>query len=497
MRITSALRTSIHLRNFLRRAQPSSAPHFCSTYPAIYLRSISTLPNGAPKPISEDNAVWIEPSSKPQIATETQTDFSPIISSDGTAPGVTPAFIDEGANTFPETAADTTTLPIADGPSSLTAGHVLDATDAVSGSSSAVVGDISTVGVVTASGADPAKASQVTEAAVNVVDPAAAAQLAEAATSSSFSDILLSPAMFLLNTMHDVTGLPWWLAIGAATVLVRTAILPLSVMTMRSSAKMAALQDEISSRRDEVMRAMRSGDQTKATEKQNEMKAFLTNAGASPSKLLLGPLVQFPVFISFFVAVRRLSLSDPSMTTGGAYWFTDLSVADPTYILPVICGLSLAAMTELGGETGQTKISPAMKRALRGMAIVSVPLTYWFPVGVFCYWLPNNLYSVMFSGAMRSKSLRNACGMKINLATIPGTRAYVKANKDAVLNTPISSGKLSAAAAAATYMKKIDQLNVDGSISSNSTVIESEGRPVLLKHRPKKRRGNKRAKNRV
>ncbi len=96
-------------------------------------------------------------------------------------------------------------------------------------------------------------------------DVAAVAQAAETAATAGFSlsDTLLQPAMFLLNTVHDYSGLPWWMAIGAATFVVRTAILPLTVTTMRNSARMAALQDEIAVRREEVMEAMRAGDRTK------------------------------------------------------------------------------------------------------------------------------------------------------------------------------------------------------------------------------------------
>lgn len=46
---------------------------------------------------------------------------------------------------------------------------------------------------------------------------------------------------------------------------------------------------------------------------------------------------QAPVFISMFVGLRRCAnLPVMSMTTGGALWLTDLTVADPYYLLPVM-----------------------------------------------------------------------------------------------------------------------------------------------------------------
>lgn len=45
---------------------------------------------------------------------------------------------------------------------------------------------------------------------------------------------------------------------------------------------------------------------------------------------------QAPVFISFFIALRKMAyLPVPSLQTGGLLWFTDLTAADPFYILPL------------------------------------------------------------------------------------------------------------------------------------------------------------------
>ncbi len=323
--------------------------------------------------------------------------------------------------------------------------------------------------------------------AATVVDPTTSAQAAEAAASAGFSlsDTLLQPTLMLLHGVHDFSGLPWWLSIGLATFAVRTAIMPITLMTVRNSAKMSALQPELALRREGVMEAMRSGDNSKAVKRQEAMKKFLRDAGVGPSKVLLGPLAQFPIFISFFVGVRRLAINEPTMTTGGAAWFSDLSAADPTFALPIFCGLSLAAMTELGGDTGQTKITPMMKKGLRMMAVLSVPLTYWFPAGVFCYWLPNNLYSVLFTTAIRTETMKKRIGMNVDLSKIPGTKEHAQATKQFSMAPPVDGERLNAAKAAASYVKNVEATGVD----IPEVLGSGDGRkPVLLKHRPKKKR---------
>ena len=44
------------------------------------------------------------------------------------------------------------------------------------------------------------------------------------------------------------------------------------------------------------------------------------------------PLVQLPVFMSFFWALQGMGEHFPGMESGGALWFTDLTVADSTLV---------------------------------------------------------------------------------------------------------------------------------------------------------------------
>lgn len=63
---------------------------------------------------------------------------------------------------------------------------------------------------------------------------------------------------------------------------------------------------------------------------------------------ILAPLVQIPLFISFFMALRKMCyLPVESLQTGGYLWFQDLTVFDPYFILPVICSFSMLASLEV------------------------------------------------------------------------------------------------------------------------------------------------------
>jgi len=78
----------------------------------------------------------------------------------------------------------------------------------------------------------------------------------------------------------------------------------------------------------------------------------------------------------------------PSLMDGGALWFTDLTVADATYALPVLTSLTFLATVELGAADGMQGQSADMlknlKNFMRGLAVVMVPFTASLPAVRLC-----------------------------------------------------------------------------------------------------------------
>lgn len=57
--------------------------------------------------------------------------------------------------------------------------------------------------------------------------------------------------------------------------------------------------------------------------------------------------------MSFFICLRRMSnLPVESLKVGGLFWFTDLTISDPYYILPLVTCASLWTALEYGVESG-------------------------------------------------------------------------------------------------------------------------------------------------
>ena len=59
-------------------------------------------------------------------------------------------------------------------------------------------------------------------------------------------------------------------------------------------------------------------------------------------------LYQLPIFVSFFVSIRRMAQAPvESMKEGGVLWFTDLTMPDPFYILPFVSCFTFIANIEV------------------------------------------------------------------------------------------------------------------------------------------------------
>ena len=55
-----------------------------------------------------------------------------------------------------------------------------------------------------------------------------------------------------------------------------------------------------------------------------------------------------PLFISFFFALRGMAYAPlESLKTGGLFWFTDLTVVDPYYALPILACVSFLINIEV------------------------------------------------------------------------------------------------------------------------------------------------------
>jgi len=225
----------------------------------------------------------------------------------------------------------------------------------------------------------------------------------------------------VLTGVHDVTGLPWWLTIGLTTVSVRLAFVPLQIFQSRSIARMSAIKpqmDELTTRMRESSALGTEKGFNDSTKAQKALGALLAKNGVQPWMTMVGAFGQIPVWLTFFFTMRHLVRPDGGLglEMGGTLWFTDLTMRDPYYILPIVCGGTFYSMVQLG-DPGQAPGVPVderqamMRTMMKGAAVVMVPATAWFESGVFVYWISTNMFAMTQTVLLRQPAIREAAGM--------------------------------------------------------------------------------------
>ncbi|XP_005370551.1 mitochondrial inner membrane protein OXA1L [Microtus ochrogaster] len=250
--------------------------------------------------------------------------------------------------------------------------------------------------------------------AVPEVASGGAADVAQCAAEQSFAELGLGSytpvglIQNLLEFMHVDLGLPWWGAIATCTVVARCLIFPLIVKGQREAAKIHNHMPVIQKFSTQIREAKLAGDQAEFYRATIEMTRYQKKHDIKLFRPLILPLTQAPIFISFFIALREMAnLPVPSLQTGGLWWFQDLTVSDPIYVLPLVVTATMWGVLELGAETGmQSSDLQFMRNIIRVMPLVVLPVTIHFPSAVFMYWLSSNAFSLCQVACLRIPAVR-------------------------------------------------------------------------------------------
>uniref|UniRef100_A0A023FS83 Putative cytochrome oxid n=1 Tax=Amblyomma cajennense TaxID=34607 RepID=A0A023FS83_AMBCJ len=249
----------------------------------------------------------------------------------------------------------------------------------------------------------------------------------------------------LLDFLHASTGLPWWATIAVSTVVVKVCLLPLVLKGQRNSIHMNNNLPQMQHLQAKMTEARNTGNQLEAARIANELMVFMKEKKINPLKSMIIPLAQAPVFISFFFALRGMAnLPMESFKTGGMLWFTDLTVADPYYLLPLITSVSLFCTLELGAESGVRNDNLQWtKYVFRCLPVVIFPVTMNFPSALLCYWVTSNLFTLCQVGVLRIEAVRKRLNMpvlvkhqKSELAL--SKKGFVEGVKESFTNTRIA-----------------------------------------------------------
>lgn len=191
--------------------------------------------------------------------------------------------------------------------------------------------------------------------------------------------IIANPLFWLLTFLHGWVH-NWGIAIILLTVLIKLAFFPLSAASYRSMGKMRVVAPKL-----EKIKQQYGDDRERLHKAMMELyKAEKIN----PLGGCLPVVIQIPVFIGLYWSILESVELRYAPFFG---WITDLSAADPYYVLPVIMGASMILQTRLN----PTPPDPLQARLMQIMPIVFSVIFFFFPAGLVLYSVVNNVLSIL------------------------------------------------------------------------------------------------------
>ncbi|KAI0123154.1 60Kd inner membrane protein-domain-containing protein [Xylariales sp. AK1849] len=219
---------------------------------------------------------------------------------------------------------------------------------------------------------------------------------------------------YLLEHVYIYTGLPWWATIATVAFGIRLVIFWPTVVGSKHAARMAVLQkDPEFVKASQEMKEVMWNPDAETVEKM-KLRAKVTRltkaANVSMWKTIAGPLAMVPLSYGMFRLLRAMSaLPVPSLETGGFAWISDLSVYDPTYILPLATAtLSFLSMKQ--HQASNMNPTPQSETINKFMAFGLTPfmffVTMWFPAAVQWFFFVFTLSTTAQSKALLNPTMR-------------------------------------------------------------------------------------------
>jgi YidC/Oxa1 family membrane protein insertase len=196
------------------------------------------------------------------------------------------------------------------------------------------------------------------------------------------------PILWLMNFFYR--HIPnYGVAIILLTVITKILFYPLTLKSMASMKAMQALQPQVN--------ALRAKYQKDPQRLQRETMELYRKHKVNPMGGCLPMLIQIPIFYALYVvfslAVELQNAAFLCFGTvfGAALWICDLAQHDPSYVLPILMGISMfiqQKMTPTTGDPRQAKI----------MLVMPVVFTFMFlnlPAGLVLYWFVSNVLQIL------------------------------------------------------------------------------------------------------
>lgn len=192
-------------------------------------------------------------------------------------------------------------------------------------------------------------------------------------------DILAKPLLVTLKFFYKYIH-NYGVAIIILTILIKILFWPLTHTSFKSMKEMQKIQPEIAKLREQY--------KDKKEELNRKILELYRTHKVNPLGGCFPLLLQIPVFFALYrVLLDSIELRHANFIS---FWINDLSDKDPTYISPILMGISMYIQQKMTPPAGD----PAQAKMMLFMPIIFTFMFLNFPSGLVLYWLVNNLLSI-------------------------------------------------------------------------------------------------------
>jgi len=245
-----------------------------------------------------------------------------------------------------------------------------------------------------------------------------------------------------LCQLHSVTGLPWWALIIACTATARLVLTgPAHVTAQKVAAKRLLLAKEMEEV--QIPSIKKATDRQVLLNKWNKEKAKkgfdrvarltyekkVVEYNCHHAKLYVPFYIQIPLWVFISIGLRNMStmrvvsegrLSEIPIedrflqfSTEGFGWISNLTVPDPTFVLPVAVGLVFASNVYISSNRHANASPEKMSKFSKGLIIflyllsaMMIPIAAMQPSAVALYWASSGAAGLVVNLVLMSPRLR-------------------------------------------------------------------------------------------
>ncbi|PBC31058.1 mitochondrial inner membrane protein OXA1L [Apis cerana] len=255
---------------------------------------------------------------------------------------------------------------------------------------------------------------------------------------------------YFYEWLHISCDLPWWATIILTSTIIKLLTFPCSIAMQKNNAKLNNVLPQMVKIQENMTDARKCGNSLEAAHFAYELESlFLKN---NIKIFPITNIVKFGAHIPIFIALREMA-SKPveSLKEGGFWWFTDLTIPDQYYLLPLCTTVTMYVIsTRALNNSG--KVSPLVRHLFKAIPVISFLFAMRFPGAILCHWTTSNFITLIENRILNIEKVRTFYNIPPLIKHKPDDnkriregqkKGFVETFQDAYTNMKISN-KLSA-----------------------------------------------------